>query len=71
MASLPSLDDLASLATGRSDSLFRADIESHAEQLNAAVNGAIVLVIGAGGTIGSSTSSHCCPTPLQSLSPSI
>ena len=45
---------IASKITGRSDSLFAADLERNREALRRAIGGAKMLVIGGAGTIGSS-----------------
>ncbi|MDO7883223.1 polysaccharide biosynthesis protein [Salinibacterium soli] len=45
---------LARHVTGRSESMFAADLAAHDAELRAAIEGASVLVIGGAGTIGSS-----------------
>ena len=40
--------------TKRAISMFSADIDAHTEELNVAINGKSVLVIGGAGSIGSS-----------------
>ena len=47
--------DLARIATDRSTSLFRPDIQQRADEIRDAVQGARVLVIGGAGSIGSAT----------------
>lgn len=47
--------DLQILATGRESSLFEADVEQFEKKLQAAISGKRIMMIGAAGSIGSST----------------
>lgn len=49
--------DLETVVTGRSNSEFKSDIESRRRELNDAIRGKRILVVGGGGSIGSSTTS--------------
>jgi FlaA1/EpsC-like NDP-sugar epimerase len=46
---------LAALATGRVESLFSGDVESHRQELLARIGGSRILVIGGSGSIGAAT----------------
>ena len=54
---LPRMDvaSLSSLATGRSESLFAADVESRREELLPRLGGRRILVVGGSGSIGTAT----------------
>jgi FlaA1/EpsC-like NDP-sugar epimerase len=49
------MDELAVLATGRSDDLFAEDLSRHSDQIRAQLEGRRALVLGGAGSIGSST----------------
>jgi FlaA1/EpsC-like NDP-sugar epimerase len=53
----PKMDvaSLSALATGRVESLFAADVESHREALLSRIRGSRVLVVGGAGSIGAAT----------------
>ena len=55
MTSFLSRQELASLATGRSTSLFAADLERRDAELRERLRGARVLVVGGAGSIGAAT----------------
>src|SRR5881394_3937769 len=54
-AAFPSREDLAVLATGRTEPLFDADIRARVGDLRDALAGQRVLVIGGAGSIGAAT----------------
>lgn len=51
----PAIERISAAVTGRSRSLFAADLERHQEALRAAVAGSRILVAGGAGSIGSAT----------------
>lgn len=55
MPSLPLIEELSVLATGRTRSLFADDVEGHREEIESQIQGRRVLVIGGAGSIGAAT----------------
>ena len=55
MTETQTMEPLHQTATGRSGSMFTADVEHRAEALRAAISEKRILVIGGAGSIGSST----------------
>src|SRR3984893_444760 len=49
------MDDLAVLATGRSDDLFAEDLGRHSDKIRLQLEGRRVLILGGAGSIGAAT----------------